>query len=76
MEQEIKDIENLEKKAMKAFLKYCMYSEMIEKSLRRLYPDEKDVINEILYQPSDGVCVRYEDMKNIPLSSFLKGNRV
>lgn len=76
MEQIIKNIEKLEKKAEKAFLKSCEFTEEIEKLLQSLYPDEKDKIDGVLYQPGDGVCVIYDEMENVPLSDFLEGKRV
>lgn len=75
MEQIIKYIEKLEKKAEKAFLKSCEFTEEIERLLQNLYPDEKDRIDGVLYQPGDGVCVIYDEMENIPLSDFLEGYR-
>lgn len=76
MEKIIKDIEKLEKKAEKAFLKSCEFTEEIERLLQNLYPDEKDRIDGVLYQPGDGVCVIYDEMENVPLSDFLEGKRV
>lgn len=76
MEQIIKNIEKLEKKAEKAFLKSCEFTEEIERLLQSLYPDEKDKIDDVLYQPGDGVCVIYDEMEDIPLSDFLEGKRV
>ena len=76
MEQIIKYIEKLEKKAEKAFLKSCEFTEEIERLLQSLYPDEKDKIDGVLYQPGDGVCVIYDEMENVPLSDFLEGYRV
>ena len=76
MEQIIKNIEELEKKAEKAFLKSCEFTEEIERLLQNLYPDEKDRIDGVLYQPGDGVCVIYDEMENVPLSDFLEGKRV
>lgn len=76
MEQIIKNIEKLEKKAEKAFLKSCEFTEEIERLLQSLYPDEKDRIDGVLYQPGDGVCVIYDEMENVPLSDFLEGYRV
>lgn len=76
MEQIIKNIEKLEKKAEKAFLKSCEFTEEIERLLQILYPDEKDRIDGVLYQPGDGVCVIYDEMENVPLSDFLEGYRV
>ena len=76
MEQIIKYIEKLEKKAEKAFLKSCEFTEEIERTLQSLYPDEKDKIDGVLYQPGDGVCVIYDEMENVPLSDFLEGKRV
>ncbi len=76
MEQIIKNIEKLEKKAEKAFLKSCEFTEEIERLLQSLYPDEKDKIDGVLYQPGDGVCVIYDEMENVPLSDFLEGKRV
>lgn len=76
MEQIIKYIEKLEKKAEKAFLKSCEFTEEIERLLQSLYPDEKDKIDGVLYQPGDGVCVIYDEMENVPLSDFLEGKRV
>lgn len=76
MKQIVKDIEKLEKKAEKAFLKSCEFTEEIERLLQSLYPDEKDRIDGVLYQPGDGVCVIYDEMENIPLSDFLEGYRV
>ena len=52
------------------------FYEKIEKILQDLFPDEKDVINGVLYQPGDGLCVIYKDMDNIPLPDFLKGKRI
>ena len=75
MEQIVKNIEKLEKKAEKAFLKSCEFTEEIERLLQSLYPDEKDRIDGVLYQPGDGVCVIYDEMENVPLSDFLKGYR-
>ena len=75
MKQIIKNIEKLEKKAEKAFLKSCEFTEEIERLLQNLYPDEKDRIDGVLYQPGDGVCVIYDEMENIPLSDFLEGYR-
>ena len=75
MEQIIKNIEKLEKKAEKAFLKSCEFTEEIERLLQNLYPDEKDRIDGVLYQPGDGVCVIYDEMENVPLSDFLEGYR-
>lgn len=75
MEQIIKNIEKLEKKAEKAFLKSCEFTEEIERLLQSLYPDEKDRIDGVLYQPGDGVCVIYDEMENVPLSDFLEGYR-
>ena len=76
MEQIIKNIEELEKKAEKAFLKSCEFTEEIERLLQNLYPDEKDRIDGVLYQPGDGVCVIYDEMENVPLSDFREGKRV
>lgn len=76
MKQIIKNIEKLEKKAEKAFLKSCEFTEEIERLLQILYPDEKDRIDGVLYQPGDGVCVIYDEMENVPLSDFLEGYRV
>ena len=76
MKQIIKNIEKLEKKAEKAFLKSCEFTEEIERLLQSLYPDEKDRIDGVLYQPGDGVCVIYDEMENVPLSDFLEGYRV
>lgn len=76
MEQIIKNIEELEKKAEKAFLKSCEFTEEIKRLLQSLYPDEKDKIDDVLYQFGDGVCVIYDEMEDIPLSDFLKGERV
>lgn len=76
MKQIIKNIEKLEKKAEKAFLKSCEFTEEIERLLQILYPDEKDRINDVLYQPGDGVCVIYDEMEDVPLSDFLEGYRV
>lgn len=76
MEQIIKNIEKLEKKAEKAFLKSCEFTEEIERLLQSLYPDEKNKIDGVLYQPGDGVCVIYDEMENVPLSDFLEGKRV
>ena len=76
MKQIIKNIEKLEKKAEKAFLKSCEFTEEIERLLQNLYPDEKDRIDGVLYQPGDGVCVIYDEMENVPLSDFLEGYRV
>ncbi len=76
MEQIIKNIEKLEKKAEKAFFKSCEFTEEIERLLQSLYPDEKDKIDGVLYQPGDGVCVIYDEMENVPLSDFLEGKRV
>lgn len=76
MKQIVKNIEKLEKKAEKAFLKSCEFTEEIERLLQSLYPDEKDKIDGVLYQPGDGVCVIYDEMENIPLSDFLEGYRV
>lgn len=75
MGQIIKYIEKLEKKAEKAFLKSCEFTEEIERLLQSLYPDEKDRIDGVLYQPGDGVCVIYDEMENVPLSDFLEGYR-
>lgn len=75
MEKIIKDIEKLEKKAEKAFIKSCEFTEEIERLLQSLYPDEKDRIDGVLYQPGDGVCVIYDEMEDIPLSDFLEGYR-
>ena len=75
MKQIIKNIEKLEKKAEKAFLKSCEFTEEIERLLQNLYPDEKDRIDGVLYQPGDGVCVIYDEMENVPLSNFLEGYR-
>lgn len=75
MKQIIKNIEKLEKKAEKAFLKSCEFTEEIERLLQSLYPDEKDRIDGVLYQPGDGVCVIYDEMENVPLSDFLEGYR-
>lgn len=75
MRQIIKDIEKLEKKAEKAFLKSCEFTEEIERLLQSLYPNEKDRIDGVLYQPGDGVCVIYDEMENVPLSDFLEGYR-
>ena len=75
MKQIIKNIEKLEKKAEKAFLKSCEFTEEIERLLQNLYPDEKDRIDGVLYQPGDGVCVIYDEMENVPLSDFLEGYR-
>lgn len=71
-----KDILNLEVEALRAFFKYCSSTEKIEKILQDLFPGEKDMINGVLYQPGDGLCVIYKDMDNIPLSDFLKGKRI
>ena len=71
-----KDILNLEVEALRAFFKYCSSTEKIEKILQDLFPGEKDIINGVLYQPGDGLCVIYKDMDNIPLSDFLKGKRI
>ena len=76
MEQIIKNIEKLEKKAEKAFLKSCEFTEEIKRLLQSLYPDEKDKIDDVLYQPGDGFCVIYDEMEDIPLSDFLEGERV
>lgn len=76
MKKIIKDIEKLEKKAEKAFIKSCEFTEEIERLLQSLYPDEKDKIDGVLYQPGDGVCVIYDEMENVPLSDFLEGKRV
>lgn len=76
MKQIVKNIEKLEKKAEKAFLKSCEFTEEIERLLQSLYPDEKDRIDGVLYQPGDGVCVIYDEMENVPLSDFLEGYRV
>lgn len=75
MKQIVKNIEKLEKKAEKAFLKSCEFTEEIERLLQSLYPDEKDRIDGVLYQPGDGVCVIYDEMENVPLSDFLEGYR-
>lgn len=75
MKKIIKDIEKFEKKAEKAFLKSCEFTEEIERLLQSLYPDEKDRIDGVLYQPGDGVCVIYDEMENVPLSDFLEGYR-
>ncbi len=75
MKQIVKNIEKLEKKAEKAFLKSCEFTEEIERLLQNLYPDEKDRIDGVLYQPGDGVCVIYDEMENVPLSDFLEGYR-
>ena len=58
MEQIIKNIEKLEKKAEKAFLKSCEFTEEIERLLQSLYPDEKDKIDGVLYQPGDSLLYR------------------
>lgn len=71
-----KDILNLEVEALRAFFKYCSSTEKIEKILQDLFPGEKDMINGVLYQPGDGLCVIYKNMDNIPLSDFLKGKRI
>lgn len=76
MEKIIKDIEKLEKKAEKAFIKSCEFTEEIERLLQSLYPDEKDRIDGVLYQPGDGVYVIYDEMEDIPLSDFIEGKRV
>lgn len=76
MEQIIKNIEKLEKKAEKAFLKSCEFTEEIKRLLQNLYPNEKDRIDDVLYQPGDGVYVIYDEMEDIPLSDFLEGYRV
>lgn len=75
MKQIIKNIEKLEKKAEKAFLKSCEFTEEIERLLQILYPDEKDRIDGVLYQPGDGVFVIYDEMEDVPLSDFLEGYR-
>lgn len=75
MKQIIKNIEKLEKKAEKAFLKSCEFTEEIKRLLQILYPDEKDRIDDVLYQPGDGVCVIYDEMEDVPLSDFLEGYR-
>lgn len=75
MKQIVKNIEKLEKKAEKAFLKSCEFTEEIERLLQNLYPNEKDRIDGVLYQPGDGVCVIYDEMENVPLSDFLEGYR-
>lgn len=76
MEQIIKNIEKLERKAEKAFLKSCEFTDEIERLLQSLYPDEKDKINGVLYMLGDGVFVIYDEMEDIPLSDFLEGERM
>lgn len=76
MKKIIKDIEELEKKAEKAFLKSCEFTEEIKRLLQSLYPDEKDKIDDVLYEPGDGVFVIYDEMEDVPLSDFLEGYRV
>lgn len=75
MKQIVKNIEKLEKKAEKAFLKYCEFTVEIERLLQSLYPDEKDKIDCVLYEPGDGVCVIYDEWECVPLSDFLEGYR-
>lgn len=75
MKKIIKDIEELEKKAEKAFLKSCEFTEEIKRLLQSLYPDEKDKIDDVLYEPGDGVFVIYDEMEDVPLSDFLEGYR-
>lgn len=75
MKQIIKNIEKLEKKAEKAFLKSREFTEEIERLLQILYPDEKDRIDGVLYQPGDGVFVIYDEIEDVPLSDFLEGYR-
>lgn len=71
-----KDILNLEVEALRAFSKYCSATEKIEKILRDLFPDEKDMINGVLYEPGDGFCIIYDKMKYYSLSDFLEGKRI
>lgn len=75
MKQIVKNIEKLEKKAEKAFLKSCEFTEEIKRLLQSLYPDEKDKIDDVLYEPGDGVFVIYDEMEDVPLSDFLEGYR-
>lgn len=76
MKKIVKDIEKLEKKAEKAFLKSCKFTEEIKMLLQILYPNEKDRIDDVLYQPGDGVYVIYDEMEDVLLSDFLEGYRV
>lgn len=76
MEQIIKYIEELGKEVEKAFFKSYVFTEEIKRLLQILYPDEKDKIDDVLYEPGDGVFVIYDEMEDIPLSDFLEGKRV
>lgn len=76
MKSEFKNIEELEDKAEKMFYKLCALCERIENLLSEFFPEEKDNIIDVIFQPGDGICVVYEDIKNIPLSNFLKGERI
>lgn len=75
MEQIIKNIEKLEKKAEKAFLKSCKFTDEIERLLQNLYPNEKDRIDCVLYEPGDGFFVIYDEIEYVHLSDFLEGYR-
>lgn len=66
----------LEKKAELAFREHRMICEQIEKELIKSYPEEENKINDVIYQPGDGIVIVYDDDKNIPLMRFLNGYRV
>lgn len=63
-------------KAENAYIKFNTYCDKIVIELHKLFPNEKEKIIDVIMQSSDGICVIYEDIKNIPLLSFLKGIRV
>ena len=71
-----KEIVEYKKKAERAYNEHCMYCEKILLELFELFPNEKEKINGVIFQSSDGICVIYEELKNIPLLNFLKGARV
>ena len=79
-EEEKQQLIRFADKAEEHFFKYVSFCEKIAVLLDEKNPDEKHFMKDVLYQMSDGICVRYEepDFKiaaNIPILHYLDGNR-
>ena len=70
-----KKIIKYKEKAEDAYIKHNIYCDKILIELHKLFPNEKEKIIDVIMQSSDGICVIYEDIKNIPLLNFIKGIR-
>lgn len=70
------DFSILEDKAESYFFKHRKICEQIESKLIEKFPDEEGKIEDVIFQPGDGIVVVYVDNTNIPLMRFLNGDRV